>query len=272
MSDLHADTSHPDPAPRDASVVLDSPSPAPCTLTTQDPVPATLLRFPLLTIASCADTAPVTDPLLDPTLSNARLLPKTADGRRHSALLSDTHVVTSHAVLPDRPPAVCDPLPMLAPCTVTLLDPVDPPLPLVTELICPLSAEKAADKLPKTAPDDTDIRRDCPDTGPIRQISAVSEIHVLSSLLDPANRPPPVPSNLPSPAPYTDTTAEPVAAQFHGLTTLIAALSADTAMLTLPLRVPNVTALRPLISTVAAALHTTPLSDPHPVRSHPVRP
>jgi hypothetical protein len=222
VSDLHADTSHPDPATREDSVVLDSPIPAPSTLTTQDPVAAALPRSPLLTMASSADTAPVTEPLLDPTLSSARLLPVTADGPRHSALVSDAHVVASHAVLPDRPPAVCDPLPMLAPCTVTRPDPVDPPLPLVSELSCPLPADTAADRLPATAPDDIDTRRDPPDTGPIPQIKAVSDIHVLRSHLDPANRAPPVPSNLPSPVPCTDTTAEPVAAQFPGLTTHIA--------------------------------------------------
>ena len=207
VSDLHADASHPDPAPRDDSVVLDSPIPAPCTLTTQDPVAATLPRNAWLTIASCPDTAPVTEPVLDPTLSSARLLPVTADAPRHTALVSDAHVVTSHAVLPDRPPAVCDPLPMLAPCTVTRPDPVDPPLPLVTELICPLSADTALVKLPNNAQRDSMMRFDCPVIQPILHIIAVSEFHSLLSQFDLADLTLREKDNIPNPkfAPCTVT-------------------------------------------------------------------
>ena len=82
------------------------PSPTPCIVMLDDPVPAALiLRMPLGMPAS-ADTAPVMLPALLPTVTTIAYVPPRPDAVLHLTDVTDIHSVSSHEVSPTLPFAV----------------------------------------------------------------------------------------------------------------------------------------------------------------------
>lgn len=82
------------------------PSPTPCIVMLDDPVPAALiLRMPLGMPAS-ADTAPVMLPALLPTVTTIACVPPRPDAVLHLTDVTDIHSVSSHEVSPTLPFAV----------------------------------------------------------------------------------------------------------------------------------------------------------------------
>ena len=82
------------------------PSPTPCIVMLDDPVPAALiLRMPLCMPAS-ADTAPVMLPALLPTVTTIACVPPRPDAVLHLTDVTDIHSVSSHEVSPTLPFAV----------------------------------------------------------------------------------------------------------------------------------------------------------------------
>lgn len=65
-----------------------------------DPVPAILLLLTALTIPVSAETASVTLPIPDPTEITTVCDPRNAAADLHRNVVSDTHVVASHAEIP----------------------------------------------------------------------------------------------------------------------------------------------------------------------------
>jgi hypothetical protein len=115
----------------------------PCTVVDDDPVPALLTRRVMLIRAVSIDQPWVTLPARSPTVMTTRLDPLAPWPIRHLTDVSDSHCVASHPVSPclDRP--VYDTSPMLAPCTVTDVDPVPARLPMRAMLIDPRSDDHA---------------------------------------------------------------------------------------------------------------------------------
>ena len=66
----------------------------------------------------------------------------------HRSDVSDCHAVRSHAVIPDLMETVCDASPRLAPCMVTLEDPVEAAFLLRATLTPAPSNEKPSETLP----------------------------------------------------------------------------------------------------------------------------
>jgi hypothetical protein len=80
------------------------------------------------------------------------LLPNTLCALWHRTDVSDSHVDRSHVVCPVAPKAVYATSPMLAPCTVTLADPVEAPLVLRMTLSTPTSIDRPELTLPYLTP------------------------------------------------------------------------------------------------------------------------
>ena len=220
VSDLQADISHPDLPSLDPNVDPASPRLDPSRLTKFDPVAAVFLRLAPLSPPTCVEAALVMLPALSPTLITTRRVPDRLAAHKQTVPLSDTQRVTSHAVIPARPPAVNDLRPMLPPCTVTLADPVDPAFPALNALIRPSATDTPRDKLPTTLPDVIVARRLPCSASPVLHRTDVSESHTDRSQLVPLTPVATDPSSSPSPAPCTVIVIAPVASALLRLTTL----------------------------------------------------
>jgi hypothetical protein len=121
-------------------------------VTLLDPVPP---RFDLLTALvepASIETDCVTLPADRPAVSIARMLPTSPGPVLHRTDVSDSHVDRSHVVCPADPRALYVASPMLAPCTVTLADPVVALLVLRTMLSTPASNDRPELTLPCLTP------------------------------------------------------------------------------------------------------------------------
>jgi hypothetical protein len=105
-----------------------SPSPAPCTVTDADPVPAEFDRRNTLTLPESKEIATDVLPPRSPAVIIIRRVHRTPWPTRHLIDVSDSHSVPSHPVCPIRPSAVNATSPKPDPCTVTKTDPVPTPL------------------------------------------------------------------------------------------------------------------------------------------------
>ena len=143
-------------------------------------------------------------------LTITRRLPTVLDAPRHKVPLSDTHRVVSHTVLSVRTLGENDCRPILAPCTVTLADPVEATLPAVSKLIRPTSTDTPLDTLPVSNPIVIITRWLTCCESPVWHRTDVSESHTDRSQLLLPIRTAPDPSSDPSPAPCTVITADPV--------------------------------------------------------------
>ena len=180
VSDSHTVCSHDVVPILSAPLCRHSPSPTPCTLIRAEPVPAALAICTPLIDALSTDTAPDKLPTRRPTLSTARTLPRAMDPDRHSADVSDAHPVCSHPVPPDRTDPVHALDPMLAPCTLTTLVPVQIALPAAT-LSPPRSADTAAERLPTRLPTLSDTRKLPCELDPARHNAELSDTQPVRS-------------------------------------------------------------------------------------------
>ena len=119
VSDSHSVPSHPVCPARTIAVIATSPTPAPCTVTDPDPVPA--LFLPPVTLILPSSTEYPSDML--PDRSPAVITMCSVDLRpcptRHRTDVSDSHSVPSHPVSLALAMAVYATRPILPPCTVT---------------------------------------------------------------------------------------------------------------------------------------------------------
>ncbi len=189
---------------------------------------------------------------------------------KHREDESDAHVVASQEEAADRDPAEFANLPMLAPCTVTRPDPVDPPLPLVTELIWLLSADKASEKLPRPTPAVAIALMLNFSVCPARQRIDVSESHADTWQPVPDSLAAPDATNDLRPAPCSDKLTEPEATAFLTTTVLLPLLSPEYPVLILPSRSPTVIDNLRDRTEPTATLASKHVSETHMEDSHPV--
>lgn len=180
LSDSHVVASHAVSPALIPPLSRHRPSPTPSTVILPDPVPAALLICTTLIDALSTVTPADTLPTRRPALSIARTLPPAMPPTRHRADVSDAHPVCSHPVCPDLTDPVHALAPMLAPCTVTILVPVEIPLPAAT-LSPPRSADIAAEWLPTRLPTLIDTRTLPCDLDPTRHSADVSDAHPVPS-------------------------------------------------------------------------------------------
>ena len=123
VSDSHSVPSHPVCPDRTIAVTAVSPTPAPCTVTDDDPVPARLYPSITLITPASVDITAVLLPDRSPAVIVTRRLPAADRPTRHRTDVSDSHSVPSHPVCPDRTIAVIPTSPRLDPCNVIDKDP-----------------------------------------------------------------------------------------------------------------------------------------------------
>eukprot|EP00291_Cryptomonas_curvata_P005011 CAMPEP_0172206896 /NCGR_PEP_ID=MMETSP1050-20130122/33499_1 /TAXON_ID=233186 /ORGANISM="Cryptomonas curvata, Strain CCAP979/52" /LENGTH=241 /DNA_ID=CAMNT_0012886083 /DNA_START=1011 /DNA_END=1734 /DNA_ORIENTATION=+ len=121
-------------------------------VTLAEPVAALLVGKDELIRPKCTENRDDTEPTPRPKVKENLLLPAKLKKLWHSTNVSDSHVDRSHVVCPADPKAVYAASPMLAPCTVTLADPVDALLVLRTMLSMPTSKDRLELTLPYLAP------------------------------------------------------------------------------------------------------------------------
>ena len=141
----------------------------------------------------------------------------------HRSDVSDCQPVRSHAVIPDLMATVCDASPRLAPCMVTLLDPVPPRFDLPTALVELASIETDCVMLPPDRPALSIARMLLTSPRPVLHRTDVSDSQVDRSHAVCDSRTAAVYVASPMLPPCSVTLAEPVAALFVRDDTLNAA-------------------------------------------------
>jgi hypothetical protein len=132
----------------------------------------------------------------------------------HRSDVSDCQAVRSHAVIPDLMDTVCDASPRLAPCIVTLEDPVPPRFDLLTALVELASIETDCVTLPADPPAVSIARMLPTSPSPVWHRTDVSDSHVDRSHAVCESRTADVYVASPRLPPCRVTLAEPVAAMF----------------------------------------------------------
>ena len=240
VSDAHDDLSHAVcPCPTDPLIPA-HPSPAPCSVTLIPPVAATFARSTTLPALTSVDCPSVMLPTRLPAVSRLRPLPITLCPTSTRTDVSESHPVSSHPVSPSLPPLVWAASPMLAPCKVTLADPV------AALFACrsTLSLLISIDMLPLTLAIFTPLVRATrlllftPD-GPW-QTTDVSDTHaVCSQAVAPALKRA-LCAWRPRPPPITVTLVEPLAPTLLRRSTLVAPALVESALDVLPALSPTV--------------------------------
>ena len=153
VSDSHSVPSHPVCPARPIDVSVVSPSPDPCTVTSAEPVPATLLRDAPLMLPPSIEYPSVMLPPRSPAVTSAAAVPRVPwPPVMHRTDVSDSHSVPSHPVCPARPMAVSAASPSPDPCTVTDADPVLAPLArTIPDIVLP-SYDTCSDMMLRLAP------------------------------------------------------------------------------------------------------------------------
>ena len=124
VSASHAVLSHAVLETRTLCVMLAAPKLPPCTVTLTDPEAAALARLNTLDDPPSVDSVAVKVPACWPAVTLRRMLPCPPDDERQSTEVSEAQSVSSQAVMPPDPASEYDMCPRLAPCRVTLEDPV----------------------------------------------------------------------------------------------------------------------------------------------------
>ena len=265
VSDSHIVCSHLVPPVRPAPLKSASPTPPPYTLTRADPVE------PVFALRATDAAAPSTEkdtlklPTDPPVLTENRWLLIAAPEADTTRLVSDSHLVPSHAVAVARDDPVSDESPIRPPCTVTLADPVPIRFPVCTRLSVALSVDTATDKLPARRPtlDTTRVLPLAPD--PARHRADVSDIHPVCSHAVRPDRAAPLPAASPSPRPENVTLIDPVDAVLLAPTALSTLTSLDNAAVRLPSLAPPLIKARMLAPVVHPPRHCADVSDIHAV-------
>ena len=225
-------------------VELLNPTPAPCTVTHADPVPAVFpLRITLMAVAS-TDHASLTLPALCPMDKTVRFVPPPPPPVRHLTHVSEPHPVASHPDLPNRDLAVPPASPKPIPCKVTDAEPVPMRFTRLAALSLAASTDHPWLKLPTRATTVITALRVPVAPWPTLHPTDVSEPQIVDSHPVRPERAPPECTYPPIPPPSTVIKAEPVPARFTVRTTLRPAPSNDQPCVTLPARPPSVRAMR----------------------------
>ena len=111
-------------------------------------------------------------------MTDTRWLPVVLCPSWHRSDVSDSQAVRSHVVIPDLMETVCDASPRLAPCIVTLLDPVPPRFDLRTALIELASIDTDCVTLPADRPAVSIARMLPTSPRPVLHLTDVSDSHV----------------------------------------------------------------------------------------------
>ena len=168
-----------------------SPSPPPDTVRLDAPVvPALDLRSPLAPTTSL-DTAADKLPTDRPTDTSTRTLPLRVRPLWHRSEVSDSHTDRSQPVVPDRAAAVPPDSPTPPPCRVTLTEPDEARLALVTALDRCTSIVATRDMVPSLDPTVSDCRKLRPIPPPLRHCIEVSDPHLVRSHMLPPDPAPP---------------------------------------------------------------------------------
>ena len=137
-----------------------SPKPATNNDMLAEPVTARFACVATLKTAASNDKITVAVPACLPTVCTSRRLPAAPPcPMMHIIDVSACHIVCSHAVTPVRAPDVERVCPMLAPCRVTLDEPVAARFARLTILLLTRSAEPALVTLPTFLPKESETRR-----------------------------------------------------------------------------------------------------------------
>ena len=147
-------------------------------------------------------------------MTDTRWLPVVLCPSWHRSDVSDCQAVRSHAVIPDLMERVCAASPRLAPCMVTLLDPVPPRFDLRTALVELASIDTDCVTLPPDRPAVSIARMLLTSPRPVLQRTDVSDSHVDRSHAVCDSRTADVYVASPMLPPCSVTLAEPVAARF----------------------------------------------------------
>ena len=184
VPDSHTVASHP-VSPTDAHPVpLASPVSTPCTTTHAEPVPGVLVRTSELRSGTDTDRRPVTELTLRAVVSSTRPLPTVPLWyARQTIDESEAQVVDRHVSSPvrDDDEPETEPSPMLAPCRVTLTEPVAGMLPWSAPLTTPVSSGSNATMLPDRAPAGIDTRPFLLDPCDAEQSVEVCDAQVVAS-------------------------------------------------------------------------------------------
>ena len=264
VSDIHVVPSHTVPPTDRASECRARPALLPINVTLTDPVAAKLDLLAELATGPSAEIATVTVPTCPPTLADTRILVCTMLLALHTIDVSTTHIVTSQTVQPSRTPELMLNKPYPAPCIVIRTDPVPAAFaPLVTLIAC-AATDTPLVSVPDLPPAVITVR-------PLLSLVvsdalhaiAVSDSHVERSHAVSIPRALALDAKSPRPAPCTVTLADPDAATLLARTLLPTATAKDNAPLTLPARIPVVTASRWLPTPPWPSRPRNPVSDTH---------
>lgn len=201
-----------------------------------------------------------------------RRVPATPCAVLHRIVVSACHAVRSVGETPIFNDCVKSRNPMLAPCIVTLTEPVVAEFVRESELIYCESAENSCDTLPARPPTvSINFRLLATMLAAWHRIE-VSESHADRSQALAPTLPDAVVESIPMLVPCKVTLDEPEAALFVRFTMLTTFKSTDIDRLTEPMRVPVVRLIRLLPIASDAAWHRNEVSEPQAVRSQLVTP
>lgn len=190
---------------------------------------------------------------------------------RHLKDVSDSHVERSQAVAPCLATALAEDRPMLAPATVTLVDPVLATLLRCAALTCP-STEYKTLVLATRCIAEIDARRLPSADALARHRVDESDSQLVRSHAVVPNWPYPLCDASAIPAPCTVRLTAPVETTLVRLTVHTAVGPTEVLSVTLPTQPPTVMDIRRLPSPTRPDKHISHVSDSHLVASHPVGP
>ena len=211
VSASHHVPSHDDGCRRTAALSPVSPSPAPYTVITSDPVALALLDCTPLALDRPAEKSPVVLPARIPPVNASLALPLLPSVASDCTALSDTHAVSPHLVAPVLAADDNSPTPMPEPPTVKLTDPVAAPFASTVMLNLAASPDTAPVTLPRIKPAVTRSFLLPITPHAERHCSDVSDTHLLDSQAVPIRAAAELPLR-PTFAPWIVKTDEPLAA------------------------------------------------------------
>ena len=271
VSDTHPLISHTLPPTRPIHDPAASPSPVPTTVSLADPVAARFVPRTELDASLSADMALVALPCRSPAVIRTVRVPPSPCPMLHRTDVSDAHPLRSHALPPVRPETDEPALPIPAPATVMLNDPVAAWFAMRSTLASVESADTASVALPCRSPTVKAASLVPISPCPTWHRTDVSDSHALRSHALPPVRPDPDDPASPRPDPAIVTLIDPVAARFDMCRELPAAWSADSASVALPCASPAVSVVARVAASLCPTWHRTDVSDTHPLASHELR-
>ena len=273
VSDTQLVPSHPVPPCLPRPEYAASPTPAPPTVTLDDPVTPRLTATTVLSIAAPVENTSVPLPPRAPAVTDTRPLRHAPPAPKPRIALSDTHTVPSAALCPILLPTVISQAPYPAPYSVSDSDPVLALFTRPESLTDPACIESAHDTLPTSNPAVICTRRLPPAPAPATPRTELSDSHVVASHPVLPSRTPAVLDHSPRLAPTIVTLLDPVTAAFPRFIALIPPDCTEYTTLALHARLPTLTTVCRLPTPTAPAPKLrTDVSDSHVVRSDALDP